>query len=303
MTNRRRRGPILKAQMGPVGGKETTMEQFALKNAVETVRASVPLVHNITNYVTVNDCANALLACGGSPIMSDEPEDVIDITSICGALAINIGTLNKRTIEAMFLAGERAAELGHPIVLDPVGAGASRLRTATAAELLDKLPIAVIRGNMSEAKALAGGAATTRGVDVCPDDAVTPENLAESAAFARDLAKKTGAVVAITGAIDIVTDGEEAYAVFNGSPVMGKITGAGCMLSCLCAAYAAANPGSMLDATVAAVSSMGLAGELAEKRMGSRDGNGSFRTYLLDALYRMDGEALEAAAKIERIER
>lgn len=279
------------------------MEQFALKNAVETVRASVPLVHNITNYVTVNDCANALLACGGSPIMSDEPEDVVDIASICGALTLNIGTLNKSSIEAMFLAGARAAELGHPIVLDPVGAGASGLRTRTAAELLDKLPIAVIRGNMSEVKALAGGAATTRGVDVCPDDAVTSENLAESAAFARDFAQQTGSVVAITGAIDIVAHGDEAYAVSNGSPVMGKITGAGCMLSCICAAYAAVNQASMLDATVAAVAGMGLAGEIAEKRMGSRDGNGSFRTYLLDALYRMDGEALEAGAKIERIDR
>lgn len=279
------------------------MEQFALKNALETVRASVSLVHNITNYVTVNDCANALLACGGSPIMSDEPEDVVDITTICGALTINIGTLNKSSIEAMFLAGERAAELGHPIVLDPVGAGASELRTRTAAELLDKLSIAVIRGNMSEVKALAGGAATTRGVDVCPDDAVTSENLAEAAAFACDFAQKTGAVVAITGAIDIVTDGKEAYAISNGSAIMGKITGAGCMLSCICAAYAAANPASMLEATVAAVANMGLAGEIAEKRMGPRDGNGSFRTYLLDALYRMDGEALEAGAKIAQIER
>lgn len=279
------------------------MEQFALKNAVEAVRAGVPLVHNITNYVTVNDCANALLAAGASPIMSDEPEDVVDITSICGALTLNIGTLNKASIEAMFLAGARAAELGHAIVLDPVGAGASSLRTRTAAELLDKLPIAVIRANMSEAKALASGATATRGVDVCPDDAVTPENLAESASFARDFARKTGAVVAITGAIDIVTDGEDAYAISNGSPVMGKITGAGCMLSCLCAAYACANPASLLDATVAAVSSMGFAGEIAEGRMGSRDGNGSFRTYLLDALYRMDGEALEAGARIARIER
>lgn len=279
------------------------MEQFSLKNALETVRATVPLVHNITNYVTVNDCANALLAAGASPIMSDEPEDVVDITTICGALTLNIGTLDKASIEAMFLAGERAAELAHPIVLDPVGAGASGLRTRTAAELLDKLPVAVIRGNMSEMKALASGAASTRGVDVCPDDAVTSENLAESAAFARAFARKTGAVVAITGAIDIVTDGEEAYAISNGSPVMGKITGAGCMLSCLCAAYACANPASVLDATVAAVAGMGLAGETAEKRMGTRDGNGSFRTYLLDALYRMDGEALEAGAKIERIER
>ncbi|MEG0322933.1 MAG: hydroxyethylthiazole kinase [Raoultibacter sp.] len=278
------------------------METFALKNAVDSVRANVPLVHNITNYVTVNDCANALLACGASPIMSDEPKDVVDITSICGALTLNIGTLHVSSIEAMFIAGERAAELGHPIVLDPVGAGASALRTRTAGDLLDRLPIAVIRGNMSEVKALAGGASTTRGVDVCPDDAVTRENLASSAAFARDFALKTNAVVAITGAIDIVTDGKLAYAISNGSQIMGKITGAGCMLTCLCAAYACANPASMLNATVAAVASMGLAGQQAEERMSVRDGNGSFRTYLLDALYRMDGEALEAGAKIEQIE-
>lgn len=277
------------------------MEQYALKNALETVRASAPLVHNITNYVTVNDCANALLASGGSPIMSDEPDDVVDIATICGALTINIGTLNKSSIKAMFLAGERAGELSHPIVLDPVGAGASALRTRTAAELLDKLSITVIRGNMSEVKALAGGAATTRGVDVCPDDVVTAENLEEAVAFARDFARKTRAIVAITGAIDLVTDGNDAYAITNGSPVMGRITGAGCMLSCICAAYAAANPGSMLDASVAAVAYMGLAGETAEKRMGPRDGNGSFRTYLLDALYRMDGSTLETGAKIERI--
>ena len=144
------------------------MEPFALKRALDNVRATTPLVHNITNYVTVNDCANALLAIGASPIMSDEPADVVDIMSICGGLTLNIGTLNERSIRGMFAAGERASELGHPIVFDPVGAGASALRTRTASDLLDKLAVSVVRGNMSEAKALAGGAAATRGVDVCP---------------------------------------------------------------------------------------------------------------------------------------
>ena len=218
------------------------MEPFALRRALDNVRATTPLVHNITNYVTVNDCANALLAIGASPIMSDEPADVADITSICGGLTLNIGTLNERSIRGMFAAGERASELGHPIVLDPVGAGASALRTRTASDLLDKLAVSVVRGNMSEAKALAGGAAATRGVDVCPGDAVTEDNLAAGAAFARDFAAKTGAVVAVTGAIDIVADAEGAYAVRNGSPLMGRITGAGCMLSCVCAAFATANP-------------------------------------------------------------
>ena len=277
------------------------MEAFALKNAFDNVRATGPLVHNITNYVTVNDCANALLAVGASPIMSDEPADVEDIASICGGLTLNIGTLNERTIRGMFAAGARAGTLGHPIVLDPVGAGASALRTRTAGDLLDRLDIAVIRGNMSEAKALAGGAATTRGVDVCPDDAVTEENLAASAAFARDFAAKTGAVVAVTGAIDVIADAERAFAVRNGSALMGRITGAGCMLSCVCAAFAVANPASVLEATVAAVAGMGLAGQQAAGRMGALDGNGSFRTYLLDALYRLDGEALEQGARVEEL--
>lgn len=277
------------------------MKEFSLKNALENVRASVPLVHNITNYVTVNDCANVLLACGGSPIMSDEPADVADITSICGGLVINIGTLNARSIEAMHVAGKRAAELGHVIVLDPVGAGASELRTQTASELLDELPITVIRGNMSEVKALAGASAATRGVDVNPDDAVTDDNLAASAAFACELSAKTGAIVAITGAIDIVADATCAYAIRNGHPIMGKITGAGCMLTCVVAAYAVANPDNMLEAVVAAVAGEGLAGQVAAARMTKEDGNGTFRTYFLDAMYSMTGDALEAGAKVEEV--
>jgi hydroxyethylthiazole kinase len=277
------------------------MKDLSLKRALDTVRASSPLVHNITNYVTVNDCANALLAIGASPIMSDEPRDVSDITTICSALTINIGTLNERSIEAMKVAGQRSAELEHPIILDPVGAGASALRTQTAGLLLDTLPIAVIRGNMSEAKALAGGAQTTRGVDVCPADLVQEANLAESARFARDLAAQTKAVVAITGPIDIVADAETAYAIRNGSPLQERITGAGCMLSCMCAAYAAACPEELLEAMVAAVASMGLAGQLGEQRMRDDDGNASFRTYMIDALYNMDGDALEVGARVEKV--
>lgn len=277
------------------------MEAFALKKALDNVRAGSPLVHNITNYVTVNDCANALLAIGASPIMSDEPADVEDIQTICDGLVLNIGTLNERTIAGMFAAGERAGALGHPIVLDPVGAGASALRTQTAGNLLDKLDMSVVRGNMSEVKALAGAAAATRGVDANPNDAVTEENLAESAAFVRVLAAKTNAIVAVTGAIDVVADAERAFAVRNGTPLMGRITGAGCMLSCLVAAFVAANPDAPLEATTAAVTAMGLAGQTAQKRMGGFDGNGSFRTYVLDALYRMDGEALEAGAQVEEL--
>lgn len=277
------------------------MESFALKAALENVRAKTPLVHCITNYVTVNDCANALLACGGSPIMSDEPQDVVDITTICGGLVLNIGTLNLRTINGMQLAGTTATQLGHPILLDPVGAGASTLRTQTAAMLLDSCKIGIIRANMSEVKALVGASATTRGVDVNPDDMVTPDNLVASADYARTLAKTCGAIVAITGAIDIVADGERAFAIYNGKPIMGRVTGTGCMLSCTTAAYAVANPENMLEAVLAAVAGHGVAGEIAQERMKPGCGNGSFRTYFLDALYNLDGETLETRAKVEKI--
>ena len=277
------------------------MKPFALSQALNNVRESTPLVHCITNYVTVNDCANALLACGGSPIMSDEPLDVEDIQTICGGLVLNIGTLNEQTIAGMHAAGKRATELGHPIVLDPVGAGASALRTKTASDLLDAYDITVIRGNMSEMKALAGAAASTRGVDVNPDDAVTDDNLAESAAFAKALSSKTGAIIAITGAIDVVADSERAYAIRNGSPIMGRITGTGCMLTCIVAAYAVANPAMRLEAVVAAVAGHGVAGEMARARMQPVDGNGSYRTYLLDALFNINGEALEVVARVEEV--
>ena len=277
------------------------MAQLPLSDALRNVRTTTPLVHCITNYVTVNDCANALLACGGSPIMSDEPLDVTDIQAICGGLVLNIGTLNERTIEGMYTAGARARDLGHPIVLDPVGAGASALRTSTAAGLLNSVGAQVIRANMSEMKALAGAAAATRGVDVNPDDVVTLDNLAESAAFARQLAAKTGAVIAITGAIDIVADAGRAFAIGNGSPIMGKITGAGCMLTCVTAAYAVANPDALLSAVVAAVAGMGVAGEMAAARMQPVDGNASFRTYLIDALYNLNGKALDTVARVEEV--
>lgn len=277
------------------------MNANELATALENVRTSTPLVHCITNYVTVNDCANALLACGGSPIMSDEPEDVVDITTICGGLVLNIGTLNTQTIAGMRAAGKRASELGHPIVLDPVGAGASALRTATASEILDTMDVAVVRGNMSEIKAVAGASAATRGVDVNPDDVVTDENLAASAAFAKELAKKTGAIIAITGAIDIVANDERAFAIRNGNAIMGKITGAGCMLSCLVGAYSVANKENMLEGVVAAIVGEGLCGQIAAERMTEADGNGSFRTYLLDAMYNLDAATLADGALVQEV--
>ena len=265
----------------------------------KNVKQKSPLVHNITNYVTVNDCANMLLACGGSPIMADDPEDAVEITSICGGLNINIGTLNQRTIPAMFAAGKRANELGHPVVLDPVGAGASTLRTETALGLLKEIRFTVIRGNISEIKTLALGSGTTKGVDADVADKVTEENLEVTVTFAKDFSRQTGAVIAITGAIDIVADGERAFCIRNGRPEMSAITGTGCQLSALTAAFVTANPDHPLEAAAAAVCAMGLCGEIAYQRMTELDGNSSYRNYIIDAMYRLTPVALEEGAKYE----
>ena len=270
-----------------------------LGTCIENVRNSVPLVHNITNYVTVNDVANVLLACGGSPIMSDEPEDVAEITSICGGLNINIGTLNQRSIEGMFVAGKRANELGHPILLDPVGAGASTLRTNTAVKIMDELKLDVVRGNISEIKTLALGSGTTKGVDADVADAVTEENLDDAVAFAKDFAKKAGCIVAITGAIDLVSDGDRCFVIRNGRPEMGKITGTGCQLSGMMTSFVVANPEQKLEAAAAAVCTMGLAGEIGWSRMQEEDGNSTYRNRIIDAIYNMDKETLDKGAKYE----
>lgn len=266
---------------------------------LENVRKNVPLVHNITNYVTVNDVANVLLACGGSPIMSDEPDDVEDITSICGGLNINIGTLNKSSIEGMFTAGKKANELNHKVLLDPVGAGASALRTNTAVKLAKEIKFDVIRGNISEIKTLALGSGTTKGVDADVSDAVTDKNLDSAVDFVKNYAKKSGSIIAVTGAIDLVSDGEKCYVIRNGRPEMSKITGTGCQLSGMTTAFIVANPDNMLEATAAAVCTMGLAGEIAYANMAETDGNSTYRNRIIDAICNMDSQTLEKGAKYE----
>lgn len=259
----------------------------------------MPLVHNITNYVTVNDVANVLLACGGSPIMSDEPDDVEDITGICGGLNINIGTLNTNSIEGMYRAGRKASELGHVILLDPVGAGASALRTDTAVGLMEEIQFTAIRGNISEIKTLALGSGTTKGVDADVADAVTEESLDNAVRFAKSLSAKTGAVIAITGAIDLVADEERCFVIRNGRPEMGRITGTGCQLSGMMTAFLVANPDIKLEAAAAAVCAMGLAGEIGWSRMQEGDGNSTYRNRIIDAIYNMNGETLDQGANYE----
>ena len=272
-----------------------------LGELLDNVRRRHPLIHNITNYVTVNDCANILLACGGSPIMADDIGEVEEITALCGGLNINIGTLNARTIPAMLAAGKKANELGHPVVLDPVGAGASALRTNTALRLQEQVRFSVIRGNISEIKTLAQERGSTQGVDADVSDTVTEDTLDEAVYFAKGFAQKTGAVIAVTGAIDIVADADRAYCIFNGHPMMRSITGTGCQLSALTAAFITASPNRMLDAAAEAVCAMGVCGELAYKRLSEKDGNASCRNYIIDAVCHLDGDTLDRMAKYKTL--
>ena len=273
--------------------------QQVLKTMLENVRAKTPLVHNITNYVTVNDVANVLLAAGGSPIMSDDADDVEDITSICGGLNINIGTLNKNTIPSMFLAGKKANALGHIVLLDPVGAGASRLRTDTANRLMQEVRFDAVRGNISEIKTLCTGSGTTKGVDADAVDAVTEANLDDGVQLVKAFAKQTGCIVAVTGAIDLVSDGERCWCIRNGRAEMSRITGTGCQLSALMTAFLVANPDHKLAAAAAAVCMMGLAGEIGWANMQPGDGNSTYRNRIIDAIFNMTGDALEKGAKYE----
>ncbi len=255
-----------------------------------------PLVHNITNYVTVNDCANIILAIGGSPIMADDIDEVEDIISICDSLVLNIGTLNQKTIEAMVLAGKKANSLNKPVILDPVGNGASPLRTKTTNRLLEEVNFAVIRGNISEIKVAASGFGKTRGVDAGLGDAL---NIKAAAKLAKDFAKTTKSVIAITGETDIISDGNTAYGIKNGHPLMSKITGTGCMCSCLVGCFCGIT-GNFLEAAATAVTIMGLAGESAQAEVEkNRLGTGSLRIKLIDAVSNMNANILERGMKIE----
>lgn len=266
---------------------------------LETLRNKSPLIHNITNYVTANDCANILIACGASPIMADEKEEVEEITSICAGLNINLGTIKSHTVPSMLIAGKRSNELNLPVILDPVGVGASKFRTDTANTLLSKLKFTVIRGNLSEIKTLALGRIGSNGVDANKKDEITKENLEETVAFAKGFAKITGSVIAITGGIDVIADEEKAYCIYNGNPMMCTVTGTGCQLSALITAFVSANPLYPLEAAAAAVCAMGIAGEIAYKRLTSIDGNLSYRNYIIDAIYNMTPQKLEEGAKYE----
>jgi hydroxyethylthiazole kinase len=268
-------------------------DQDMAKKAAESlrrVRERRPLVHNITNFVVMNYTANALLACGASPVMAHAAEEVEEMVSLAGALVLNIGTLSPPWIQAMLKAGKKANALHVPVILDPVGAGATRLRTDSARQLIEELSIQVIRGNASEILSLAGeeSGSRTKGVD----SVHTVDQVTETAvALARDL--KT--TLAITGAVDLITDGVRICRVMNGHEMMSHVTGTGCTATVIIGAFLAVNS-DPLEAATQGLSYFGLAGE---KAAAEALGPGSFQIALLDALYEMKEEELKAGAKIQ----
>lgn len=261
----------------------------------EKVRRAAPVVHCITNYVTAPWCADILLAAGAAPIMADEPDEMEEITGLAGALVLNIGTLRHSRLEAMRLAGTAAARLGRPVILDPVGAGASRLRTESALEIVRDFHPAVVRGNISEILALSGQAGKSRGVDADPDALVSGGRLGESAGLAASLAEKWMCTVVISGPYDIVSDGARTCAIGGGDPMMTKITGCGCMESALLGAYLAAEP-DVWKAAAAAMAMMSLCGGRAARDVrAAGEGTASMRIRLLDAVSLFADEELMAA--------
>ena len=264
-----------------------------LKQIVAHTREVRPLIHTITNNVTVNDCANIILAAYGAPTMAQDEREVEEITALSQALVLNLGAL--RAQEAMLLAGKKANALGHPVVMDPVAAGASFLRGETSRRLLHEVQMAVIRGNASEIRALAVGSETTQGVEVNAVDKVTEENLDSAVSMVRAFSRRTGAAVVLTGEIDLISDGRRTAVVRGGCEIMSRITGAGCMLTALTAAYCGANPERIFESAVAAAGVMDICGELAYRRVReAMEGTASFRTRLIDAVSLLADDALDA---------
>ncbi len=244
---------------------------------VARVRETAPLVHNITNFVVMNNTANALLAVGASPIMAHAPEELDELLGIASALVLNIGTLSGPWIESMRAAGRIARERGLPVVLDPVGAGASRLRTETSLTLLDEARPAVVRGNASEIMALAGEAGRTRGVDSTRD-------ASEAGGPAARLARERGCVAVASGATDVVTDGATVVRITGGHELMPRVTGMGCTATAVVGAFLAVNP-DPLAAAAHAMAAMSAAGRRASA---TAKGPGSMQVAFLDALHALE---------------
>lgn len=275
-----------------------------LPETLNEIRSKNPLTHCITNSVTINDCANASLAIGGSPLMAEDVDELEEIDTIANALVINIGTLTKKQIEAMKVGAKTANKTYTPVILDPVGVGVSELRNRTTLDLIENYSIATIRGNISEIKTIAKLTGlidennTAKGVDVNIDDIITEDNLETNGALIKELAKKLNTTILASGPIDILSDGKTTVAIDNGDDMMPLITGSGCMLSTIvgsCVGGSAPFEGSLV-----AILAMNIAGEKARAKVDANDeGTGSFRAYLIDYLYKTNAESLVNESNIK----
>lgn len=264
---------------------------------LKDIRQKNALTHCITNSVTINDCANAVLAIGGSPFMAEDAEELEEVVAIADVLVINIGKLSKDQIESMKISSKTANETGTPIILDPVGVGVTELRNRTTMDLINNYDITAIRGNISEIKAIAklsgvlDESNTAKGVDVNADDIITEENLKANGDLIRELASKLDTVILASGPIDILTDGKITIAIDNGDDMMPLITGSGCMLSSIVGSCIGGS--TPLKGALVAILAMNIAGEKARAKVDERDeGTGSFRAYLIDYLYKTNSESL-----------
>jgi hydroxyethylthiazole kinase len=262
---------------------------FAPGETLRTIRETKPLVHQITNYVVMNETANATLALGALPVMAHAVEEVEEMVGLASALVLNIGTLSTPWVESMLRAGKAASARGIPVVLDPVGAGATRFRTDTALRLLEVVDVAVLRGNAGEVASLVGVEAEVRGVESIG----TGEAAAD---LAREAARRFRCVASVTGPVDHVSDGEDSLAVANGHELLATVTGTGCMSSALTGCFLAAKPDEPLAAAAEALAAFGVAGEDAAE---GACGPGSFHVGLYDALAALDPGTLGRRARVE----
>ncbi len=259
-------------------------------NNLKRIRETQPLVHNITNFVVMNFTANLLLATGASPVMAHAENEVEQMVSFAKALVLNIGTLTDEWVASMIKAGRKATELGIPIILDPVGAGATALRTHAAKQILAETKVSVIRGNASEILALSGGAAHTRGVD-------SADTVEAAAGRAVGLAKELGVPVAITGEVDFITDGQRTVRVANGHPLLARVTGTGCGATAILGAFAGVDP-DPVSAAATALAFYGLAGERAAQ---GAEGPGSFAVCFIDALASLTPDEVVQGSRIQEV--
>lgn len=266
-----------------------TNQELIINNLLQikqTIKVKKPLIHCITNPISINDCANMVLAIGAKPIMAEHPLEVSEITAVSKSLAVNLGNITDNRMKSMLISGKIAFEKKIPQVIDLVGVGCSKLRLDYARKFISECHPSVIKGNMSEIKAICGIKSNSKGIDVGACDIVTEENCDESIKMLKMLSLQTGSVVAATGMVDIITNGTHTYLITNGCEMLSMITGTGCMLTVLIASYISS--GNILDGTVLAIGLMGICGELSQNVKGT----GSFRTELIDNMFSISDDMI-----------